>query len=239
MKMNKKVLKEAGLSEQEIEIYLTLVRLGSITVSRISQETGLHRSNLYDTLEKLQNKGLASHIIKNNIKYYQATHPERLVSYLEERLDNVKSVIPELLKMSALPKEETEVEVFKAREGIKTVFKDIISSGKDFWVYGSAEKFEKLFPIYSKQFFRLVDEKKIKERIIFEQGTKINIKTIKGEYRFISKEHVVPTSFNVYGNNVALFIWTPPMFAIMIKNKDVAETYRMYFKFLWKMCEKE
>jgi len=177
--MDKKILKQAGLSDQEVDVYLGLLRLGSVAVSKISQETGLHRSNLYDTLEKLQSKGLVSHIIKSNIKYYQATHPDRIVSYLKERIDNIRTILPELIDLTKLPKEKTHVEIFKAKEGIKTIFKDIINTGGDYCVYGCAERFEELFPIYSQQFFRQVDEKKIKERVIFEEGTKIKIKTKK------------------------------------------------------------
>ena len=51
--MNKEILKEAGLNNNEIEVYLALTKYGSIAVSKISQITNLHRSNLYDTLEKL------------------------------------------------------------------------------------------------------------------------------------------------------------------------------------------
>ena len=231
--MDKDILKQVGLSEQEADIYLALLRLGSVVVSKISQETGLHRSNLYDTLEKLQNKGLVSYIVRNNIKYYQATHPDRLVSNLKEKLENVKRIVPELIDLTKLPKEETQVEIYKAKEGIKTIFKDIVNSGDDYCVYGAAEKFEELLPVYSKQFFRQVNEKKIKEMIIFKESTKTDIKTVKGKYRFISDKYVVPTSFNVYGNKVALFIWSLPMYVILISNKDIANTYRNYFKFLW------
>ena len=231
--MNKEILKQAGLNMQEIEVYLALVKHGSIAVSKISQITALHRSNLYDTLEKLQNKGLVSHIIKSNIKYYQATKPSRLISYFEERLENVKSIIPELEGLSKLPKEETIVELFRGKEGIKSIFKDIIDSGDNYCVCGAAEKFELLFPIYSKQFFRQINEKKIKEKIIFNEGTKIEIETAKGEYKFMSKDYVVPSSFNVYGDKVALFIWSQPMFAILIKSPEIAETYKKYFEFLW------
>ena len=76
-------------------------------------------------------------------------------------------------------------------------------------------------------------EKKIVEKIIFEEGTKVDIKTNKGEYKFLSNEYDVPTSFNVYGDKVALFIWNQPMFAILIKSPEIAETYKKYFEFLW------
>jgi sugar-specific transcriptional regulator TrmB len=231
--MNKEILKEAGLNNNEIEVYLALTKYGSIAVSKISQITNLHRSNLYDTLEKLHNKGLVSHVITNNVKHYQATKPSRLIGYFEERLDNVKGIIPELEGLSKLPKEETVVELFKGKEGIKSVFKDILDEGKENWVCGAAEKFEELLPIFSKQYLRQINEKKMVEKIIFEEGTKVDIETNKGEYKFLSKEHDVPTSFNVYGDKVALFIWNTPMFAILIKSPEIAKTYKKYFEFLW------
>lgn len=235
--MDKTILKEAGLNTNEIEVYLALVKYGSIAVSKISQITGLHRSNLYDTLEKLKDKGLASYVIISGIKYYQATTPSRLISYFEERLDNVKSIIPDLEGLSKLPKDEAIVELFKGKEGIKSIFKDILDEGKENLVYGAAEKFEELFPVFSKQYLRQINEKKIVEKIIFQQGTIVNIETNKGEYRFLPNEFNVPSSFNVYGDKVALFIWNQPMFAILIKSSDVAETYRTYFEFLWKLSK--
>jgi sugar-specific transcriptional regulator TrmB len=235
--MDKTVLKQAGLNNNEIEVYLCLIRLGSITVSRISQETNLHRSNLYDTIEKLQNKGLVSHIIKNNIKYYQAAPPTRILEYLKEKLNIVSSIIPDLTKLSELPKEKTIVELYKGKEGLKTVFKDIIKTTKEFYVFGEAEKIEEILPIYSKQFFRQIDEKNIKEKVIFKKQTKIKSKTKKGEYKFISEEYYVPTSFNIYNNKVALFIWSLPIYIILITNKEIADSYRKYFNVMWKLAE--
>ncbi len=235
--MDKEILKQAGLSAQEIEVYLALVKFGSIPVSKISSLSGLHRSNLYDTLEKLQLKGLTAHVIKNGVKYYQATPPSRLISYFEERLENIRNIIPELEGLSKLPKEGSSVELYTGKEGIKSIFKHIIELGSDYCVCGAAERFEELFPVYSKQFLRQVNEKGIKERILFQQGTKVEVKTKKGEYRFLPTDYIVPSSFNVYGSNVAIFVWTMPMFAILIKSPDVAETYTKYFEFLWNVSK--
>ena len=54
--MDKRILERAGLSKGEVEIYLALLKLGASLVSKIAQETGLHRTNIYDTLEKLKEK---------------------------------------------------------------------------------------------------------------------------------------------------------------------------------------
>ena len=51
-------LKEIGLSDSEANVYLTLLKLGEATVAEISQSSGLHRTNIYDSLEKLKEKGI-------------------------------------------------------------------------------------------------------------------------------------------------------------------------------------
>jgi len=66
--MDKEILKEIGFLDAEIEVYLTLLRLGPSLVSRIHQETGHHRTHIYDLLEKLREKGLVSTFIQSGNK---------------------------------------------------------------------------------------------------------------------------------------------------------------------------
>ena len=54
--MDKETLTKIGLSKQESAIYLVLLKLNLATVRDISKESGLHRTNIYDTLEKLKEK---------------------------------------------------------------------------------------------------------------------------------------------------------------------------------------
>jgi hypothetical protein len=77
--------------------------------------------------------------------------------------------------------------------------------------------------------------KKIKERIICDKEDSIlKIKT--GSYRYLKGDYLFPSSFWIYDNKVVLFIWQMPYYAILIKNKEVATTYRNYFEFFWKMA---
>lgn len=232
LNMDEKILKEAGLSDREIDVYLTLLRLGSSLVSKISKETGLHRSNLYDTLERLKEKGLVSLTIKNNIKYYQATHPDRIIDLLEERTAKVKAILPELSNLVNISKEETKIELFNHKEGVKTVLNDILKVNKNIDCMGAPKKFEEILPHYMNQFIKSFDKLKLKDRVICHYKEEV-VRTKKGEYRFLPKDYIIPTSFIIYGNKVALFIWNKPYFAIIIENKEIAETYREYFKSFW------
>jgi len=43
------------------------------------------------------------------------------------------------------------------------------------------------------------------------------------------------TAINIYGDNVAILLWThEEPFAILIRNKEVAQSFKDYFDFIWK-----
>ena len=74
--MDKKILQEVGLSQKEIEIYLTLLRAENLTASKIAEKTGIYRPNVYDNLESLIEKGLVSFVISDRVKHFRAEKPE-------------------------------------------------------------------------------------------------------------------------------------------------------------------
>src|SRR3989344_6309494 len=127
----KTALAELGLSDGEIRVYLSLLKLGSVPVSRIKEDTGLHRTTIYDFLEKLLQKGLIGSVVQHGVKYYNAAEPIKLQEYLREKQDALTQVLPELTALTKGQKEEVRVEVYKGPEGLKAVMLDCIRTGKE------------------------------------------------------------------------------------------------------------
>jgi len=233
--MNKGVLREVGLQDGEITVYLALLKLGESTATQITQYSGLHRSNVYDIIEKLQEKGLTSFVVKNNVKYFRASKPTRLLDYIKEKEEKINSILPALESLRNKSKENISVEIYKGKEGIKTILNDILKEGKEYLLFGRL-KFEEILPIYVKQFVKIADKKGITEKAILEEGTEITpIK--KSSYRHISKEHLFPNAVVVYGNKVGIFIWQDPYYVMFIENKDLAQSYKTHFELLWKISK--
>ena len=234
--MDSGILDEAGLSKREAEIYLALLRTGGSLVSRIAKETGLHRSNIYDTLEQLQEKGLVSFVVKNNVKQYNAAPPERILHYLEERREKVKEALPELKRIENTQKEETEVKVFKAKEGFKTVLNEMLSDGKDYLWFGGCQEVDEVFHLELIQFLKKAEKKGIGGRVIERKDAKFPMG--KNEtVRLISKEFISLSSNAVWRNKTAIFISTPPFHIVLIDNKEIADSNRKVFEFLWKKAK--
>ena len=58
------VLENLGLSKNEARIYETLLKEGESPVGFLAVKSGVHRRNVYDTLNRLIEKGLAFEIQK-------------------------------------------------------------------------------------------------------------------------------------------------------------------------------
>lgn len=114
---------------------------------------------------------------------------------------------------------------------------DILNTGKNVLWIGAEVKFEEILPEYAKRTIRACDRKCIGERAILKREEAEKVTPFKKhEYRYLPKNYRVPTFFIVYGSKAAIFVWTLPYFVILIDNKDISDTYRDYFEFMWKFA---
>lgn len=246
--MDTEILRKIGLTENEIKIYLDLLKSGSSTAYELGKHTSIYRVHIYDKIEQLINKGLVNYVYKGAKKYFQATHPSKIKQYLEDKKkeleiqeQKIDSLLPELEAMINLPKEDTFVEVFKGKEGLKYFLKDIIKTGEEVLVTGiDDEKYQETLSLFMDQYFRDLRNKKIKERIItlkksnvFRFNKKMAPTT---NYRYLEEKQFNPTNTFVYGNKIVIVTWDTPVTAVMIKNKNVALTYKNHFEHLWKVA---
>lgn len=234
-------LQDIGLSSGEVQVYLALLKLGSVPVSKIKEETQLHRTTIYDFIEKLLNKGLANYVIRNGVKFYKATHPNKLTELLKEKEHQLESVLPSLVKLSEFQKEDILIEVYKGVEGVKTILNEILRHGKDYVILGVDEMmFKQKLGHFMEQFFRQEKEVGFKERILTSEDTAFTYDTKykTAIYRYLPKESFNPTPTYVWGDNVAILVWEP-FTIIKIKNAALADSYAKYFEILWRIAKKK
>src|SRR3989344_2017367 len=114
------VLRTMMLTEGEIQVYMSLVDIGKATAGVITKHANISSSKVYEVLQRLRNKGLVSDVIENGIHTYDATPPERLVTFLEEKKQQlqqsqeaVQSFLPYLKERRETKTEKSETVVYK------------------------------------------------------------------------------------------------------------------------------
>ena len=236
--MEESILIKAGLTANESMIYMLLLKTGEAIASNIAKQTNISRPHVYDSINRLMEKGLVSYVIKGNKRYFKAADPKELLNFLEEEKDKIgakqkeiKQSLPDLLKLQKEKKSKTSVEVYEGTEGLKTVLMDIVSYGKSFIAFGATHKFEQVLPLFSQIFIKRREQKNIRAKILVVEGEN-PIKTKLNEYRWIPQEYSLPSSTIMYGNKTAILLWTGEPLGVIIESKEVADSYRSYFELL-------
>ncbi|MEK6825670.1 MAG: helix-turn-helix domain-containing protein [Nanoarchaeota archaeon] len=241
----REVLREIGLSDNEVSIYLSLLELGEVLASRIGEKARMNRTQTYDILESLIAKGLVSYVIKENRKYFSAVTPERIEEYLQEKKKAIqeqekklKGILPRLIGLQKSAKTQTKAEIYHGKEGIKTVYSDILRNAKEYYLLGGTGKIAEILEFYFLHHEKERIQKKIKLRALFNSSMKnLPIATQRKffEARFLPDQFSSPIPILIYNNKVVSIIWSEPL-AIVIENKEVAQTYSQYFELLWKQA---
>lgn len=230
-----KQLQQLGLSKNESKIYLALVENGSLLAGAISRKTGIHRRSVYDSVERLIEKGLVSYILKNNKKYFEAVNPTKLLSLLDEKRNIISELLPVLESQFNSKKEKQETLFFRGKQALKSIFEDQLKEGKEIFILGASANAYDVLKYYFKFYDLQRQRRGINAKIIFDFSARGKIKKIpNAEIRYLPKDFSSPAATNIYGDKVAIILWSENPIAILIHQKEIADSYRNYFNLLWK-----
>ncbi len=237
--VDNKILQELGLTESESKVYLALLELGPSLAGSISRKTGIHRRNIYDITERLIKKGLIGYIVKNNRRLFEAANPERLKEIIDEKQKLLDENLQDLNFLYQKTKEKQETNFYKGIEGLKTVFQDqleIKGKEREILILGASQSAFEILPFYFKWYDEDRKKKKIKVRIIASEELRKSIPL--SEIRYLPQKYANPLAINIYGNKVAIILWKKSPIAIVIKEQEIADSYKKYFELVWKIARK-
>lgn len=247
--MDTTLLVKAGLTKQEAKVYTTLIYLGPATAGKITSKSGVHRRSVYDCIERLIEKGLVSYYTTGNKKLFEAAHPSRLLQVLAEKeeqikdsYNDIKAVLPELISNYKFSSFRHEASVFRGREGLKTIFEDILETDKENLILGAESKAPKILKHYLTKFHNRRIARRINEKFLFnsaERGRGRKLARMKHtEVRFLPEPCNSSVTVNVYGTKTALITWLEeePL-GILIENEQIAKGMKAYFELMWKISK--
>ncbi|MFH1649600.1 MAG: helix-turn-helix domain-containing protein [Candidatus Woesearchaeota archaeon] len=238
------ILRMLGCTELEIRIYTMLLNEGASWTGNISQKTGIHRRNVYDALERLIQKGLVRYMQENNRKVYSVTSPNRIHEKLVETTKEYEEKLPEYVKKYAALSERKETVFYRGLNGLRLVFQDQVREGKEVLVMATNVRISDILKHYLPRYHLLRKEKGISTRMLFDATDatdKAHVVKIKRlplcKARWLKNLNKSPTSQYIYGDNVAIVVWTHDPIAILIRQNEVAEAFRQNFEIMWGMAK--
>ena len=235
--MDTEVLRGVGFEEKEAKMYLALLRLGNSQASKIGEELGYDRTTTYYALLRMVEKGYVTYLIKNDVKYFQPVNPDKILLKVEENQKAFSEILPNLKQIADLGESDFSVEIYKGKEGLNTLYRDIIELGGELLSFGVDEKtFIDFDLLHFKRYVKEVDKGRLKERILTHSEAK-EFGSKKSQYRFLPKEYFSPTPVAVYGKKVAIVIWEPTLHIVLIESESLAKSFTKHFEFLWEIAK--
>lgn len=245
--MYRETLEEIGLSPNEAKIYEALLCLGAASAPEIAAKTGVHKRNIYDTLPRLLNKGLIFSIVDARENKYGLVEPNKLNDLIWEKDSKLKSILPDIQKQYKKHAAKEAVYIYKGVEGFKNYLRDILRVGKDVYFIGAKGGwFDKDLKIFVKKFLQEAQKRKIKYHHIFDTEVKKIapdiLKTVGKPYRFLPAKYSTAGAIDIFGDYIVTFSGltlkniTDDVTLVIIKNRELADCYRTWFKFIWDNC---
>ncbi len=245
--MDTKILREVGLTDTEIRVYLALLSLGATSAGKIVEDTGVYRKNLYDALNKLIEKGLVTYVIEDKKRIFQAKSPSNFEKYLHEKKAKIEHQKQEIqntiLEMNFLIKQapaEIESEIYRGTEGIKTILKECLNY-KEVLFIGATGDVENRLPYFWPQYNKKREKLRCKWKLLLvhEARNKPITRSKYYQYKILPKILSGLNVIYIYGDYVANILWLEKPVAFVIKHNTLANNYRKYFNYLWKTTKEK
>lgn len=249
--MYQETLQLLGLSPNEAKIYETLVERGESSIGEIAVAAKVHRRNVYDSIQRLVEKGLSFEIFSSGENRYSAVDPGKLSELIAEKQQKLQLILPELQKKFRQQTSKEEAYIYRGFEGQKNIWRDILRLGKDSYYIGAKGGWfdPRLDKIAREAFFKEANRKKIKFIQLFDYEVKTQMPNFPhyfpGElkYRFLPKEYSTNSGIGMFGDYVVTYtgmtiggISEDTVFFI-IHSKDLTESYRTWFWYMWEQSE--
>ncbi|MBI5047273.1 hypothetical protein HZC07_06105 [Candidatus Micrarchaeota archaeon] len=242
-------LTELGLSGGQVKVYRAILELGSASINAIHEKTGLERRAIYDTINKLIERGLISYTVEQGKRTYQCTHPRVLKEEIDKKvqaLDLLRSKLPTITDTYNLAKPKIRAEIYRGNNAMKALLDESLEYPATYWIGGNSgvesQTGEEMKRWFKKWTTRRVELKRFMYDLV-DYGTSLEdfppnaiTKHKKFYYKYCSlpKELQSPMVIIIFGNKVAQVLWSRQSFAFVLESEQIRESFMKYFNYFWK-----
>ena len=237
--MDTKILSDIGLSDREISVYITLVRLGATTTGPLVKASEIPSAKIYEILDKLIRKGIVTYVIKGKIKHFQASGPRTLLNFFDERKVALETLVRhlELTKKDKLGNQAT---VYEGIKSIRAAFYELfeyIGKNSEYCVFPIGEQLgtKELIKFWAQVFHKRV-EMKIKVRTLPSIKWHRIFENFYSEYKLFEIRYVkqqFPTGVFIFKDHVLNILWEEKPIAFLIRSSENYSTWQEFFEKQW------
>lgn len=226
-----------GFKENETRVYSILLESGISSVLDISKKTNMHRSNVYDSLRSLVQKGLV-YEVEDEKKMFYARPLSSLLIYIKEKDLELNELIKEQENKISKKPFETKTRISKGVFAMRESIYNLLETNAPISVYGIPDKAPEMIGPILNEFHKKRVKLKVLMRHIYNSNAMERVSYLnKMAY---TEARILPSKYNtiattiISGDKVKIILWEDEITVIEIIDNDIAKSYQNYFEILWK-----
>lgn len=234
-------IKSMGLDEKEARIYLTLLQLKKATAYYVALKSGLKRTTTYATLDVLVDKGFVLKIPDEKKALYMAKSPNECVFAMQQKINTVKEILPELLAIQKKEEDKTKISYYQGVEGIKEVYNDTLKYSGELVGFGSEDIVGLLGDDWAKKYLDSRVKHGMPVRAVFSKSEYMEKELVPKnkeqlrETRLVEKNELpFSIEIDIYGGSKVSLISGKEVMATIIESKEIHDAMKSIFEFVWK-----
>lgn len=235
-------LKNLGFSEKEAKVYLALLEFGTQPASVIAKKTSLPKATVLFLFDNLFKKNYIKRSQKGRVLYFYAD-PEDLQNEknkeLKTQTDSLQKTIPLLKEFKNPFTSPPKILFFEGLDGCRKAYMMLTQSKTPVLEFAAHNDLEKMGYDFMQTFIKTRVKNKVHIHAIAKKDkthlffNKLNKKQLRKLSLFDDKIGTFYSSISVFEDKVLLLNLYQDCFAILIQNKEVAETLKTIHALAW------
>lgn len=229
-------LKEVGLHESEIAVYLYLLEQGISTPPQVARGTGIARTHCYGILRALRDAQLVEEQSKGRRKAYLASDPAALLRALERKREALTRVLPDLRARYTTRKNKPKIRFADGVAEVQEIYRQTLEA-KEIYGIGSTAQFQRAHPEFFHEYQRLLKERGIVFYDILSHASAKTSESLRdmlgGLYdaKLLPKDYgELQTEILIWDDSVAIIVLEEPVFGTILTSTPLAATFKTLFK---------
>ncbi|EKD22820.1 MAG: hypothetical protein ACD_83C00257G0002 [uncultured bacterium] len=247
---------ELGLSRQQAEIYLAALVCGGGTVTDLARIGQIERSGIYYYINELIRLGFLNTAARGHRTIYLPADPTKLEELLAKKEKTLEQALPKFHELFAQKNNKSQIVYFQGKDALMRQYREMgavmAEMTKDEVVYIFAQAFQEvdIMPDFFKNYFAERAKMKVKTYAILpksEKPSKRDLESIDVATRTKFAFHVnyhnrkyiddkyISSDIGtiIIARNFVSMIDYKTLFGSITENKNLANTWRMFFQFIW------
>jgi len=241
--LEKNLIDNLGFSSKKAKIYITLLELGEATASSIAKKSLLKRTTVYNILPELMQAGLITTTKRQKKKYFFIEDPRRLKEEVEEKMENISKIIPNLQTIQNIFPYKPKITFYEGLGGVKEIYDDITKSTKPGEKILSIVGPNNLYKFLPEEIVRKYVTDRIKKKVINQMicsNTQIARewqRTAQKELREIkiiqNDKIIFQADMKIYGNKVSFISYKENYMGVIIESSEISQLQKQAFEIMW------